>query len=300
MTFEQLMALHAIVAEGTFRGAAERLHKSQSAISTAVKKLEHELDLLLLSRDDYRPRLTADGEVFYRQATRVMQQMQDLKALAKNLKADQESEVTLVATATLPIAPLLPLIQATRESYPATHVRLATESMGGPIERLLASDADMVLASLDGVPLEDVEAVPFCTLTILPVAHPDYLPGEEMDMLSQVTMQAYTQIVVAGSGSGAFSQSRDLLPGANRWTVSDFATKKDILLGKMGWGGLPAHLIQQELAAGQLVPLNIQGRPIRHSQIFLIRQRQSSPGKVAQALWQTLTDNSADIDGDIP
>ena len=42
MTYEQLIVLQAIVTEGTFRGAAERLNKSQSAISHMLKKLETE------------------------------------------------------------------------------------------------------------------------------------------------------------------------------------------------------------------------------------------------------------------
>lgn len=64
MTYEQLIVLHAIVTEGTFRGAAERLHKSQSAISHMLKKLEAEIDMVLLSREAYRPKLTPAGESF--------------------------------------------------------------------------------------------------------------------------------------------------------------------------------------------------------------------------------------------
>ena len=86
MTYEQLVVLHAIVAQGTFRGAAEQLNKSQSAISHMLKKLEDEIDITLLSREEYRPKLTSKGEVFYRQATRVMQQMQQLGQYRKILK----------------------------------------------------------------------------------------------------------------------------------------------------------------------------------------------------------------------
>ncbi len=49
MTLEQLKVLCAIVDEGGFRAAAETLHRSQSAISIAIRKLEEELDLSLFS-----------------------------------------------------------------------------------------------------------------------------------------------------------------------------------------------------------------------------------------------------------
>ena len=52
VTYEQIRVLHAIVIEGSFRGAAEKLFKSQPAISNMMKNLEHELEVELISRED--------------------------------------------------------------------------------------------------------------------------------------------------------------------------------------------------------------------------------------------------------
>ena len=286
ITYEQLIVLHAIVTEGTFRGAAERLNKSQSAISHMLKKLETEIDIVLLSREAYRPTLTPAGEVFYRQATRVMQQMKELNIVAKNLNAQQEPEVFLAVTATFPLKPVLEIIGTIRDEYPATHIRLSRESMGGPIERLLRNDADIIIASMDGVPVEQVEALSFAQVTIVPVAHPDFEPARSSHMKTISEMQSYTQVVVADSGSGAFAQSRDLLPGGLRWTVSDFAAKKEILLSKLGWGGIPTHMIERELARGELVALNVEGYEKRQSQLFQMRKRDKAVGIVAQSIWE--------------
>lgn len=288
MTYEQLVVLHAIVTEGTFRGAAERLNKSQSAISHMLKKLETEIDITLLSREEYRPSLTPAGEVFYRQATRVMQQMKELSIVAGNLNARQEPEVFLAVTATFPLKPVLEIIGAIKEEYPATHIRLSRESMGGPIEQLLRNDADIIIATMDGVPVEQVEALSFAQVTIAPVAHPDFEPARSSHMKTINEMQSYTQVVVADSGSGEFTQSRDLLPGGFRWTVSDFAAKKEILLAKLGWGGIPTHMIEGELSRGELVTLNVEGYQRRQSQLFQMRKRDKDVGIVAQAIWKQL------------
>jgi len=288
MTYEQLVVLNAIVTEGTFRGAAERLNKSQSAISHMLKKLETEIDIVLLSREAYRPILTPGGEVFYRQATRVMQQMKELNTVAKNLNAKQEPEVLLSVTATFPLKPVLDVIGSVKGKYPATHIRLSRESMGGPIEQLLRNDADIIIATMDGVPVEQVEAVSFAQVTIVPVAHPDFEPARSSHMKTITEMQSYTQVVVADSSSGAFAQSRDLLPGGLRWTVSDFAAKKEVLLAKLGWGGLPTHMIEDELARGELVALNVEGYQKRESHLFQMRKRDSDVGIVAQSIWEQL------------
>lgn len=288
MTYEQLIVLHAIVTEGTFRGAADKLNKSQSAISHMLKKLETEIDIVLLSREEYRPTLTQAGEVFYRQATRVMQQMQQLGSTAQNLRAKQEAQVFLAVTATYPLKSLLEIVGAITAEYPATHIRLSGESMGGPVERLLRDDADIIIATMDGVPVDQVEAIPFSEVTILPVAHPDFEPARSSHMKTINEMQSYTQIVVADSSSGAFAQSRDLLPGGLRWTVSDFAAKKDVLLAKMGWGGIPSHMIKKELEFGELVPLNVEGYQPRQSLLFQIRRRDRDVGIVAQSIWEKM------------
>lgn len=288
ITYEQLVVLHAIVTEGTFRGAAERLNKSQSAVSHMLKKLENQIDIVVLSREEYRPTLTPAGEVFYRQATRVMQQMKELSIIAKNLNARQEPEVFLAVTATFPLRPVLESIGTIRDEYPATHIRLSRESMGGPIERLLRNDADIIIATMDGVPVEQVEALAFAQVTIVPVAHPDFEPARSSHMKTISEMQSYTQVVVADSSSGPFAQSRDLLPGGLRWTVSDFAAKKEILLAKLGWGGIPSHMIEDELARGELVALNVEGYQKRQSHLFQMRKRDKEVGIVAQSIWERL------------
>ncbi len=257
MTYEQLVVLEAIVSEGTFRAAAVRLNKSQSAVSHMLKKLEDEIDIVLLSRKEYRPKLTPAGEVFYRQATRALHQMRQLGDMAKSLSAKQEAEVFLAVTATYQLNPLLRIVGDVTAAFPATHIRLSTEAMGGPVERLLRDNADMIIATMDGVPADQVEAIPCSMITIIPVAHPEFEPARSRQMKTISEMQSYIQVVVADSSSGAPSQSRDILPGGLRWTVTDFAAKKEVLLAKRGWGGIPEHLIRDELNCGHLVVLNV-------------------------------------------
>lgn len=288
MTYEQLVVLNAIVTEGTFRGAADKLNKSQSAVSHMLKKLENEIDIVLLSREEYRPYLTDKGEVFYRHAMRVMQQMRQLNGVAKNLSAQQEAEVSLVVAATYPVKQLLNIIGSVAINYPTTHIRLSCESMGGPVEKLLNNDADIIIATMDGVPADQVEAIPFDQVTIIPVAHPEFEAAQNTELKTIQEMQVYTQIIMSGTSSSAFEQSRDLLPGGLRWTVSDFETKKEILLAKLGWGGIPTHMIKDELESGKLVPLNIEGFPPRHSNLFQIRSRNKEIGIVGQAIWDKI------------
>lgn len=293
MKLDQLRVLDAIVTQGSFRQAAESLHKSQPALSQAIKTLEADTGLSLLSRDSYRPCLTPAGKAFYRQARIVLDEVQALATLAGKLSASQEAEVRLSVSATCPLQPVLVAIGEVKQAYPATDVHLIADAMGGSGERLMAGSADLIIASRDGLAAEAIHAVPYTTVNIIPVASPDYGPAQSSARLSNAQMQSYVQVVVAGTGQGAWAQSRDVIPDALRWTVSDFAAKKEIILANMGWGGMPEHLISSELASGQLVALNLEGYPTRHSQLQVIRLRETALGVVGNALWERLTSHHA-------
>ncbi|MEP2717315.1 LysR family transcriptional regulator [Pseudophaeobacter sp.] len=288
MKHDQLIALEAIVSTGTFRGAAERLNKSQSAISHSIRLLEGELEIELFSRAAYRPSLTPAGETFYREASRVLHQMRDLKSTAARLRAREEPEIRLAVTATMDIDPLLSALATVGNQHPATHIRLGMEMMGGPVARLMEGKADLALASLDGVPLDEVEAEPVAEVTIRPVASPNLKLPSSKRAISVAEMQGYVQVVTAGTGGATHEQSRDLLPGGRKWTVSDLSAKKKVILAGLGWGGLPDHMTGKERDTADLLPLNLEGFPIRHTVIFKIRRRDHPAGIVASELWDKI------------
>lgn len=293
MTLDQLLALDAIVATGTFRGAAARLNKAQSAISHQIRKLEDQLRFDLFSRDEYRPRLTGEGEVFFREASRVLEQMRVLEATALGLRSEQEAVVRIAITATMSLDPILNLLGRIGRTYPSTQIRVAAEMMGGPLARLMEDEADLMIAGLHGVPIDQVETVPVGSITIRPVAHSDFPAVRLTGIRSRREMQAYTQVIVSGTGGRDFEQSRDLLSGGQRWTVSDFETKKSVIMAGLGWGGMPEHLVAAELEEGELVPLSVEGFPPRHTEIFAIRRRDQAMGRVMSDIWSALQDQNA-------
>lgn len=289
MTLDQLLAVDAIVASGTFRGAADKLNKAQSAISHQIRKLEDELQFDLFSRTTYRPELTPKGEIFYREAVRILHHMRGLQTTVGQLKAEQEPVVRISISATIPVQPLFDALKPISDAYPGTDIRLMSDMMGGPIHRLMNDEANLIIARLDGVPVDDVEVQLFGHVSIVPVCHRDFPPAKLSGVRSISEMQAYLQVIVADSVGGDFEQSRDLMPGGRRWTVSDFQTKKAAVLAGMGWGGMPRHLVHEELSTGDLVALEVEGFRTKNAEVFAIRKRGTLVGPVQAELWKSLS-----------
>ena len=226
MTYEQLHVLQPIVAEGTFRGAAEKLYKSQPAISNMIKNSEQECGFVILSREQYRPNLTLEGQVFYEKALLALNQMNQLVTLSKHIMKKEEPLVRVTVNAVCPLKVLLDTLKSIETIYPATQLDVTTESMGGAMERLVDDEADIVITTQSGMESSYMEAAPFIVVRILQVAHRDYPPAAHGKINAVADMRSYVQMIVADSSRHRSAQSLDVLLGAKHWRVTDFIASK--------------------------------------------------------------------------
>ncbi|ALK99410.1 LysR family transcriptional regulator [Massilia sp. WF1] len=84
-TYAGVVAFIAVVHEGSFARAAERLGVGRSAVSRSVQKLETQLDTRLFLRTTRSTTLTAEGEVFFENCRpgveRIMQSVEEMHDL---------------------------------------------------------------------------------------------------------------------------------------------------------------------------------------------------------------------------
>ena len=95
MNTRHLLYFSTLAQTGNFTQAAKQLHIAQPALSIAIKKLEHELDLQLFHRNDRRITLTGEGTVLLEHARRVLQQIEDARLAMEELKGLEKGEVCL-------------------------------------------------------------------------------------------------------------------------------------------------------------------------------------------------------------
>ena len=85
LTLHQLQCFEAVVSEGSFQAAAEKLLRAQPSVSASVKNLEEQLQLTLLDRSGYRVKLTEAGRSFYERTRLFLQDARRLRDHAKQL-----------------------------------------------------------------------------------------------------------------------------------------------------------------------------------------------------------------------
>ncbi|WP_444904854.1 LysR family transcriptional regulator [Microbulbifer sp. DLAB2-AF] len=282
MTQEQLKMFIAVVEQGSFRGAAKTIFKTQPTISNAIKKLEEEFGFPLFHRDSYRPSLTKQGEAFYKQSKRVIQSLEQLSVMGHQLGAGIEPKFTVVISGIVELSPLLKQIKPIVLSFPNTDFSISTELLSGVMERVDNNEADLAFATLYGVESKH-EWKKIGEVELVNVVAPGVFPGESV---SQLEAAQLPQIVVRDTGHSGNKGNISLLEVGRRWLVNDYHTKKELTLAGLGWGRIPRHFIEDELKKSLLVPINVEGiKAFSSFDLCIIRNRERALGPIASRFW---------------
>jgi len=137
MELRHLRYFTAVVECKGYREASRRLHIAQPSISQAVSDLEDELGLKLFSRTGRNARLKPEGEIFYADAVRILQQAETAILTAKRAAQGKVGRLSIgfIGSATLSFLP--DLIRRYKLEYP--NVKLALHELY-PVELDKACD----------------------------------------------------------------------------------------------------------------------------------------------------------------
>jgi LysR family nitrogen assimilation transcriptional regulator len=138
-----------IVEAGSFSRAAAAIHVAQPALSHQIGELEEEMGLPLLHRSARGVQPTAAGEVLYREAIAVLQQLDQLPGKVRSSQGVVEGVVNLGMTSTLAAVLFGPFMESSRSVLPKVALRFSTGQSYLVASRVEARNLDL------GVVFED-------------------------------------------------------------------------------------------------------------------------------------------------
>ncbi len=284
MTFEQVLVFHKIVQVGSFKAAASELHKTQPAISLAIKKLEEEMEVELFDRSGYRPELTTYGKAFYERSFKVLQGMSELESLTDSYRKKEEPELYISIDGISPLPKFLHLFKSFSDRHPNTKLNLGFDILSEAERRVLDKDAQFGITHFI-TDKNSLEIIPITSVRMMPVMSREL--WKERKVKAQSDLSEIDQIVI-GDKSGGKGASFGLLDGGKKWRINDGNFKQDIIFAGLGWGHLTEHSIERELAEKKLVVLDFEDIHPRELEINLIRHKKHQMGLVASKLWGEL------------
>lgn len=140
---DQLKTFIAIADAGSFTRAAEVVHKTQSAVSMQMKKLEERLGKAIFERDGRASRLTDEGERLLDYARRIVKL--NLEALASFADAELAGRVRLGVPDDYADRYLPEILARFSQSNPRVEVTVVCEPTPMLADRIAASDLDLAI-----------------------------------------------------------------------------------------------------------------------------------------------------------
>lgn len=184
MRLTQLQYFMAVYEHQNITKAAEKLHISQPSITIALKELENEYHVNLFHRINKKMYLTEEGQIFYRYASAILKNVQDLDNSMQDLTGNRN-----MIKLGMPLqigAFLLPLLcKDFKTAYPKINLSLVECGAMDIVDKLLREELDIAVACieaqstvLDLIPLFETE-ICFCVHKSHPLASRSSISFEE-------------------------------------------------------------------------------------------------------------------------
>jgi DNA-binding transcriptional LysR family regulator len=251
LTLDQIRIFLSVVDEGSFSRAAKKLKRAQSAVTYGVQKLEAQIGLTLFDRKTYRPTLTDAGSTLLPRARRIVEEANAFRDSARSLAGGLEAELTIVLDSLFPMPPVVKALRAFTEAFPTVPPRVHVQPLGVGAAMVVAGPCMIGLLPLIFSDVAALKRFPLLTIDLIPVVAPCHPLAAIEGPVETRDLQQFVQLVL--TDRSALTAGRDFgVLSARTWRLADLGAKQSMLLAGLGWGNMPAHLVEDDIARGRL------------------------------------------------
>jgi DNA-binding transcriptional LysR family regulator len=283
MDLSELHVFLTVAAERSFSRAATKLHRTQPAVSQAIRRLEDELGERLFDRSSKQGTLTEAGRVLRDYAQRLMRLSEEAEMAVRELRDLQRGRV-LVGANEAAVHALLPLIARFRVSHPQIQVdvrRVPSRQVGVEV---LQGSLDFGVITFQ--PSErGLHALNMGPDELVMLVHPQHALANR----KQVTMAEFGRETVIAHNDPSPARERVLrvfeqkhAPINIQLALPSLEAIKRAVEMKLGVALLPKRCALAEIGRGQLTAVRVpQVRLVR--QLRLVYRRATDLSHAAQA-----------------
>lgn len=284
MNLEQLYIIDIINKKGSLTGAAKEMSKSPSALSLNLKNLEEEWGVQIFDRSQYRLKLTREGDEILKRVKKVLLETENLETYIKTLGNGPEASIRISIDKIFPFHKIENLIKQFKEKFPNTHLYISVEGRTLPYDKINAKEIDFAITYKRKTKDEFLEKMPLSIVNMIAIASPDLISTSQIKIKE---LESMTQIIV-----GEFKKEdigKDgIQKGESKWSVTDLATKKSLIVQGLGYGYMPMYLIEKELIAGKVI--EIKSMQKGGAEFCLVRNIQMPMGPAKSFIWESIRD----------
>jgi DNA-binding transcriptional LysR family regulator len=259
VSLDQLRTFIAVVDEKSFSAAGRHLRRAQSVVSQTLANLEGQLGVKLFDRSARLPVLTDQGRALLADARAVAGDVDVLKARAKKLAGGLEPELSVAVDVMFPPALLTAAVAAFQQEFPSTLLNFEVES-SAVVEPVFDGSCDVgLVGSWFRVP-SNITCEALVTVRVPTVVSPQHPLAAYRTPIPATVLAQHTQLIHMDPADIAPNRV-SAVRSVRFWRLSHLGAKLAFLRAGLGYGALPLHVIEADLASGALVQIRLEDAP---------------------------------------
>lgn len=264
MNFQQLTTFCTVLAEGSMTAAAEKLFLTQPAVSQQIRNLEEDLNVELLVRGSRQAKATAQGQILYDYAKRIIALNQQAHVAIQTIGEAIQGTLRIGTLNSLGLYIISPVVGLFLKHNSKLNIKLNYEDGLTLIDQFRKGQLDVIILpdarAEYGEPLDDVDKK-------LLLKDEMWLVGSSKDMnvpneiqLKDIVSKPIVRLSekfpsFQGSlGTKLKETQTDVTPV---FETTNVGTIKRVIESGLGWGFLPAHSIRKHVRTGRMSSVQI-------------------------------------------
>ncbi len=283
MDMNQLEVLIAVAQEKSFSRAAERLHRTQPAISQAIRRLETEIGEPLFDRSSKDGTMTAAGRLLLGHAHQMLNLRLSAHAAIKELKGLHRGKLSLSANE-YTVMYLLPLLPVFRARHPHIKIEVKRSLASRISSEILARETEIGIVSFkpNDTAITSVAVLTDELALIVPPNHP--LADKKVVSVRELGAESfiahnvpspYREKVVR-----TFEKYRT--PLNISLEMPTLEAIKRFVEGGMGVALVPKLAAQNEIRRGQVAALTVREMKLER-RLYLVHRKSATLSHAARA-----------------
>lgn len=296
LSYKQLQAFVTLAQSNTFAEAAEKIHLSQPALSSSIKKLELELGGELFSRTTRKVTLSKEGAEFVPIAMRLIHDWDSSMADMRDLFAMQRGKLTIAAMPSFANSILPKLVKTFHQRWQGINLTIKDVVMEDVIQLVREGRAEIGF-SFETEQLEGLAFETLMTNNFIAVIGPDSTLAHHQALSWEQIAQNHFVAMNRGSAIRQWIEQFVLQHHLKLNIVveaNQLATVGEFVKFGMGVSVVPG-ICQQQFTRSGLLCKPITGVNLSRK-IGMLKTHRKSLSVPAKALWEsTLNSNSINL-----
>jgi len=291
LTFEQINAFYAVATTGRFSSAAEKIFRTQSAVSSQIARLEKTIGLRLFHRTTKSIELTEAGKIFLDYVEKIRNLLTEAQQELLDLEKMERGRLSISTSDTTACYLLPGILQTYKDHYPGIEVVVRNSTSLQTIEKVMNNEVDLGIATLAFLK-PGLEVIPLFSRFDVVICHPDHPLANRKQVYLKDLEKHICLLLDDHCSSRRILDQACLSAGVKlpiSMELSSIEVIKNLVMIKSGISIVPEISIRKEVQAGLLSAIKIRDfRPNRQIRMGVIYKKNRYLSLAAQSFLNEL------------